>query len=45
MFSEGSDEEVLVGDIWSDVFLGTEFSCLVDGDEPFFKFSPEDALQ
>jgi len=44
LFSEGSGEEVLIGGVWSDVLLGTEFSCLVDGDEPFFKLGSKDAF-
>ncbi len=33
-FSEGSDKEVLVGDVRSDVLLGAEFSRFREANEP-----------
>ncbi len=41
---EGSGELILVADMGSDVLLGTEFSCLVVGDELFIELSSEDML-
>ena len=42
---EGSGKFVFILDIGSDVLLGTEFSCLVAGDELGIELGPEDAFQ
>ncbi len=44
MFGEGSGEEILVGDVWSDILFGTELSGLGPCDEPFFELGSEDAF-
>ncbi len=44
-FREGSGKLVLIGDMGSDVLLGTEFSCLSGCDELGVKLGPEDTLQ
>jgi len=45
LFGEGSGEEVLIGDVWSDVLLGTEFLCLGVCDESLFELSSKDAFR
>src|SRR6266702_326542 len=42
---EGSSKFVFVGDVRSDVFLGTEFSCLVACDELGVELGSEDMLR
>src|SRR6266702_448293 len=42
---EGSSELVFIGDVGSNVLLGTEFSCLVGCDKLGVKLGPKDMLQ
>jgi len=44
LFGEGGGKEVFIGDVWSDILLGTEFSCLGVGDESLLELCPKDAL-
>ncbi len=44
-FCEGSSELVFIGDVGSDVLLGTKFLCLVVGDKLGVKLGPKDALR
>jgi len=45
LFSEGCSEEVLVGDMWSDILFGTQLSCLGEHDEPLFELGSKDAFR
>ncbi len=44
-FGERSGELIFVGDVWSNVLLGTKFSCLGGCDELGVELGSKDALR